>query len=61
MVLDAECRPQTMLSVTLSSDARVVDDMTSAKFIHCFQEVMENPELMLSHGRPVDIRKLFAK
>lgn len=60
-VLDAECQPQTLLSVTTSSDARMVDDALAAQFLQCFQEVMENPGLMLSHSRPIELAKLFAK
>lgn len=61
-VLDAECQPQTLLSVTSSVDARVIDDALAAEFLQCFREVMENPGLMLSRSRPtVELAKLFAK
>ena len=47
---DCDGHPQTMMTVTLSSDARVVDDSLAAQFLAVFKDTMENPMLML--GQP---------
>jgi len=63
-------RHETVLSVTTSSDARIIDDLLAVEFLAAFCEVIENPALMLSHSRPTaddshvqthDVQKLFAK
>jgi len=62
VVLDSETEmPKTLMSVTLSSDARVVDDYIVARFLEAFQEVMENPMMMLSQSKTPDLSRLFAK
>ena len=59
--LDTDGNVQTLMSVTLSSDARAVEDVVAMEFLKCFKDVMENPSLMLAHHRPTNIEKLFAK
>ncbi len=71
VVADEDGEPQTMMTVTMSSDARVVDDALASQFLEAFRDVMENPMLMLgvptqSLGiRDLDnddtLAKLFAK
>lgn len=61
IALGPEAQPQTMMNVTLSADARIVDDFLAAKFLDTFREVLEDPMLMLSQGVQVDLNKLFAK
>ena len=68
---DEDGEPQTMMTVTMSSDARVVDDALAGEFLEAFRDVMENPLLLLaaptqSMGiRDLDnddtLAKLFAK
>lgn len=60
-VLDLEGQPQTEMTVTLSADARIVDDVLAARFLDVFRDIVENPTLMLGQGPAVDIQKLFAK
>ena len=40
---DSDGHPQTMMTVTLSSDVRVVDDLLAAQFLAVFKDTMENP------------------
>ena len=47
---DSDGNPRTMMTVTLSSDARVVDDSLAAQFLAVFKDTIENPMLML--GQP---------
>ncbi|XP_014681973.1 PREDICTED: pyruvate dehydrogenase protein X component, mitochondrial-like [Priapulus caudatus] len=44
--------PAAAMTVTLSSDARAVDDATAARFLDAFREVVENPFLMVSQPPP---------
>ena len=48
VVVNSDGEPQTMMSVTLSSDARAVSDDTAAHFAKVFKDNMEDPMLMLS-------------
>ncbi|KAI0208343.1 Pyruvate dehydrogenase protein X component, mitochondrial [Lamellibrachia satsuma] len=59
--LDDDARPYPVLTVTLCSDSRVVDDALAARFLSTFCNVIEKPMLMLSQGAPVDLQALFAK
>ncbi len=61
LVLDSDAKPQTMMTLTLSFDSRMVDDALAARFLQTFQEVLEDPMLMLSQGVAIDLQKLFAK
>ena len=49
---DEGAGPETHMTVTLSSDARVVDDTLAARFLQVFRETMENPMLMMSQPGP---------
>ncbi len=40
---DAQGRPVTRMTVTLSSDARIVDASLAAQFLAVFKETLENP------------------
>lgn len=40
-------RPITVMTVTISSDSRVVDDFAAAKFLETFKQVIESPALTL--------------
>jgi len=57
----------TVVTMTTACDGRVVDDATATDFLKTLRDVLENPELMLSHQPPVisesryDLQKLFAK
>lgn len=46
--LNESGEPITIMTVTLSCDARAVDDATAARFLQEFQTVIENPFTMLS-------------
>jgi dihydrolipoamide dehydrogenase-binding protein of pyruvate dehydrogenase complex len=59
--LDHDATPQTYMKVTLSADARIVDEFLATRFLEAFKEVMENPMLMLSQAPKVDLQQLFAK
>lgn len=39
---------ETVMSVTLSSDARVVDDATAGQFLQVFRHLIENPSLLVA-------------
>ena len=45
-VADAQRDVQSVMTVTLSSDARIVDDVAASKFLEKFKRNVENP-LML--------------
>ena len=53
--------PHMAMCGTLCADARVVDDSVAARFMEAFRAVLEEPMLMLSQGRPVDLQALFAR
>ncbi|KAK2157329.1 hypothetical protein LSH36_193g05024 [Paralvinella palmiformis] len=59
--LDEEGTPQTYMKVTLSADARIVDEFLATRFLEAFKEIIENPVLMLSQAPKIDHQKLFAK
>lgn len=61
LVLNSDAQPETHMTVTLSADARIVDDFLAARFLEAFREVMEEPMLMLSQSVPVSLETLFAK
>ena len=52
---EESARPETRLTVTLASDARVVDDQLACQFLQEFKEIMENPMLMLGSSGPKDL------
>ena len=58
LVPDADGNPITKMTVTLSSDARVVDDDLAARFLEVFKEVIENPTLLMGQGIGVDLFSL---
>ena len=45
--LNSNGTPVTLMNVTMSSDARVVDDYTAAKFLETLKQVIESPLLTL--------------
>ncbi|XP_064634734.1 pyruvate dehydrogenase protein X component, mitochondrial-like [Lineus longissimus] len=49
--LDTNGKPKTMMTVTLSSDARIVDDLLAAEYLEEFRDLMENPFKMLVGGK----------
>ena len=59
--LDEEGTPQTYMKVTLSADARIVDEFLATRFLEAFKEIIENHVLMLSQAPKIDHQKLFAK
>ena len=40
----------TVMSVTLSSDARVVDDAVAGLFLQTLREYLQNPQRMMNTG-----------
>ncbi|XP_074660616.1 pyruvate dehydrogenase protein X component, mitochondrial-like [Tubulanus polymorphus] len=50
--LDSDSERHTTMSVTLSSDVRVVDDATAARFLAAFRTALEDPLLMLVERIP---------
>jgi len=60
-----------MMSMTSAVDARIIDDEVAARFVNVIRDVLENPELLLSHRPPppqadstaarYDLEKLYAK
>jgi len=57
-----------MMAMTSAVDARIIDDQVAARFVNTIRDVLENPELLLSHRPPpaaaatsYDLEKLFAK
>ena len=69
LVLSEDGEAQTLMTVQMSSDARVVDDLTASRFLSVFKETMECPMLMISQGPApdlsnlpeLDLDKLFAR
>ncbi|XP_060578333.1 pyruvate dehydrogenase protein X component-like [Ruditapes philippinarum] len=55
VVLGQDGKPESQMTVTLSYDARVIDDAEASQFLEVFRDIIENPELMLS-GRPASKR-----
>jgi pyruvate dehydrogenase E2 component (dihydrolipoamide acetyltransferase) len=51
VIVDGEIKPRTVVSITLSSDHRVVDGKVGADFLAAFKKYMENPVLMLIQGQ----------
>lgn len=47
--------PETRMTVQLSADARVVDDLLASQFLEAFREVIENPMLMLGSSGPKNL------
>ena len=59
--LDSELTTHTLMSVTLSADARVVSESAKARFLEAFRDVMENPMLMITQPTPaMSMGALFA-
>ena len=48
LTLAADGTPQTLMNVTLSADARIVDDVTASTFLQAFQANIENPMNMIT-------------
>ena len=48
LVLGADGAPQTLMTVTLSADARIVDDVMASEFLEAFRQTIENPMSMLT-------------
>ncbi|KAH3877640.1 hypothetical protein DPMN_001515 [Dreissena polymorpha] len=48
LVLGENGKPESRMSVTLSYDARVIDDSDASKFLEVFRDTMENPQLLVS-------------
>ena len=48
LIVGPEGHAISMMSITLSSDARVISDDLAAHFARVFKDNMENPLLMLS-------------
>ncbi|ELT97657.1 hypothetical protein CAPTEDRAFT_223597 [Capitella teleta] len=62
MVLDPETEaPVAKMSATLCYDERVIDDSVAAEFMQTFKEVMQNPMLMLSQSKPINLKSLFER
>ena len=51
LVLGTDLRPCTRMTVTLCTDARVVDETTAAQFLDNFRHAMENPILTMMEGK----------
>jgi pyruvate dehydrogenase E2 component (dihydrolipoamide acetyltransferase) len=53
----------TVVPMTSACDARIIDDATAVHFLATVREILENPELMLTHRAPLqfNVNKLFAK
>lgn len=47
LVIGADGRPQTMMTVTLSADTRTIDNVLAAQFLEVFRQCIESPMLML--------------
>ncbi|CAH1786725.1 unnamed protein product [Owenia fusiformis] len=52
LVLGTDNTPEPVLTVTLSSDARVVDQLLASQFLEAFKAILENPMLMLTSLPP---------
>ncbi|KAL4225617.1 hypothetical protein ACF0H5_016303 [Mactra antiquata] len=55
VALGQDGKPESQMTVTLSYDARVIDETDASQFLEVFKDVMENPQLMLS-GRSASKR-----
>ncbi|WAR02143.1 ODPX-like protein, partial [Mya arenaria] len=49
-------KPESRMAVTLSYDARVIDDSEASLFLEVFRDIIENPSLLVS-GRPASKRQ----
>ena len=58
---DGQPVSETHMTVTLSSDGRMVDEFVATRFLEAFKDTMENPMLMLSQAPTVSLESLFAK
>lgn len=50
LVLDENGKPQSHMTVTLSYDARVMDESEASQFLEVFRDTIENPQLLISGG-----------
>lgn len=50
VIVEGQVTSKTMVTITLSSDHRVVDGKVGADFLAAFKRYMENPVLMLAQG-----------
>ncbi len=50
VIIDGQVTAKTIVSITLSSDHRVVDGKVGAEFLAAFKKYMENPVLLLAQG-----------
>jgi len=50
VIIDGQVTAKTVVSITLSSDHRVVDGKVGAEFLAAFKKYMENPILLLAQG-----------
>lgn len=55
LALGQNGKPESQMTVTLSYDARVIDDAEASQFLEVFRDIMESPQLMLS-GQPASKR-----
>jgi len=51
LVLGDNGKPVSRMTVTLSYDARVIDESEASQFLEVFRDTIENPQ-MLTSGRP---------
>lgn len=58
LVLDDNDQIQQLMTVTLSYDARVIEEDTAAKFLEIFRRNMEDPAEMERAGDGSDNRRL---
>ena len=58
---DGEPTPETIMTVTLSADGRMVDEFLATRFLEAFRDTMENPMTMLSQSPKISLESLFAK
>ncbi len=50
VIVDGQVTSRTVVTITLSSDHRVVDGKVGADFLTAFKKYMENPVLLLAQG-----------
>tara|TARA_R110002050_G_scaffold118195_4_gene235517 strand:+ start:43824 stop:45077 length:1254 start_codon:yes stop_codon:yes gene_type:complete len=50
VIVDGQVTSRTVVTITLSSDHRVVDGKVGADFLMAFKKYMENPVLLLAQG-----------
>lgn len=48
LVLGDDGKPQSRMTVTLSYDARVIDESEASQFLEVFRDTIENPQLLAS-------------